>query len=304
MSDTTIAHVSDLHLGPIPPLRLVDWNVKRGLGLLNWHRKRKRLHSAEAWGTVLADLTAHRPDHIALTGDLVNVGLPAEHAAAAQWLATLGRPEDVTVIPGNHDIYTRLWRDAGIARWQPYMSGDGGENGPVDGFPFLRRRGDLAIVALNSAEPTPPFVASGQVGARQIAAARDLLDAARRQGLFRCVLIHHPPLPGQARRGRNLRDAAALAAMLRAVGVEMVLHGHNHRDMVATFETASGRALVCGIASGSMALAGHGDGARYGLHAIRRTAGGWRIDSGLRGLDGSGGVGPLGRSVVELARHG
>jgi 3',5'-cyclic AMP phosphodiesterase CpdA len=302
MGAYVIAHVSDLHLGPIPPFLLRDWNVKRGLGVLNWHRKRKRLHSIDAWAMVLADLKASRPDHIALTGDLVNVGLPAEHEAAARWLADLGGPEEVTVVPGNHDIYTELRDDPGIERWRPYMQNDGGGQGPVGGFPVLRRRGPIAIVAMNSARPTRPFDASGRCGERQLAAAAELLAAAGAQGLFRCLLIHHPPLPGQAKRGRELRDAAALRSMLETAGVELVLHGHNHVDMVAEFACVHGPAIVSGIASGSVAAGGPDLPARYALHAVARSPTGWQLESTLKGLEESGRVTVLGQTMRELPR--
>lgn len=302
MTVYSLAHVSDLHLGPMPPLLLRDWNVKRGLGVLNWHRKRKRLHAPEAWATILADMKAARPDHIALTGDLVNVGLPAEHAAAAHWLADLGAPDDVTVVPGNHDIYTRLSGDPGIERWRPWMTGDDGTVGPVAGFPFARRRGPLLVIGMNSAEPTAPFVASGRVGSRQIDVVAEMLAEAGAEGLCRTVLIHHPPLPGQTKAGRDLRDAREFATMLADVGVEIVLHGHNHRDMVTTLETKVGTALISGIASGSMAAGGRGEPARYAVHAISRTNAGWHVESVLRGLDSAGGIGELGRAAIQLVR--
>src|SRR5262249_1226057 len=47
--------------------------------------------------------------------------------------------------------------------------------------------------------------------------------------LFRLVMIHHPPLPGQTSWARALSDAAQMEAMLRSHGAELVIHGHNHR---------------------------------------------------------------------------
>src|SRR5262245_39982 len=104
----TLAHISDVHLGPLPLPGVTDCNLKRLSGYLNWHRNRKHLHLRPVLDSIVADLLAQRPDHIAVTGDLVNIGLPSEHLAALDWLATLGPPDRVSVVPGNHDIYTRL----------------------------------------------------------------------------------------------------------------------------------------------------------------------------------------------------
>ena len=65
---------------------------------LNWLRGRRHAHQRPALDLIVADMLAHRPDHIAVTGDLVNLGLPAEYEAAREWLSDLGSPDNVTVI--------------------------------------------------------------------------------------------------------------------------------------------------------------------------------------------------------------
>ena len=40
-----------------------------------------------------------------MTGDLVNLALDGEIEMARLWLETLGAPQDVSVVPGNHDAY-------------------------------------------------------------------------------------------------------------------------------------------------------------------------------------------------------
>ncbi len=73
---------------------------------------------------ILADLAAQAPDHVAVTGDLTNIGLPQEHINALAWLESVGAPERVSVIPGNHDIYSWLGADPGSDRWAAYMASD------------------------------------------------------------------------------------------------------------------------------------------------------------------------------------
>src|SRR5690606_9238905 len=96
-------------------------------------------------------------DHIAVSGDLINIGLPQEYETALLWLHSLGPPSFVSVVPGNHDIYTRLRRHSGVGRWARYMESDdwGAELAPGPGprFPYVRRIGEaVALVGLNRSE--------------------------------------------------------------------------------------------------------------------------------------------------------
>ena len=232
---------------------------KRILGYVNWHRGRKFVHRREILDLLTRDVTARSPDHIAVTGDLVNLGLPEEFPRAAEWLRTLGSPDDVTAIPGNHDAYVRLRPDQSTGHWQAFSEANEAGRAlyqtPPTGFPFVRRFGDIAIVALSSAVPTMPFVAAGRLGKTQRKDLASALDTLGRAGLFRVVLIHHPPLPGQASWRRGLRDAEALRDILVTRGAELVLHGHNHEESVLECETVSGTAYVVGVPSASEAMA-------------------------------------------------
>ena len=102
----TLAHLSDLHLAAAQP-PLAKLLSKRGLGFINWQRKRKFIHRPEVLDAMTRDLKSQSFDHIAVTGDLVNLALPEEYLRAQQWLQTLADPHDVTVVPGNHDVYVR-----------------------------------------------------------------------------------------------------------------------------------------------------------------------------------------------------
>lgn len=262
----TLAHLSDVHLPPLPRLPIGQANLKRVLGFLNWYRRRKSQHSAGVLQRVVDDLRAQAPDHIAVTGDLVNIGLPAEYEAALGWLERFDAPNRISVVPGNHDIYVELGGDPGVRRWQRYMTGS---DAAVTGFPYLRKIGHVALIGLNSAVPTPPFYAFGRLGAAQIDALDRLLYRLGQDGLVRVVLIHHPPLPGQASPKKALLDAEALAGVLRVRGVELVLHGHNHRAMAADAGGTACTSPVIGVPSASM-RAPHGEEnlARYNLYRI------------------------------------
>src|SRR5687767_196313 len=136
-----LAHLSDPHLGPLPKLNPLELLSKRGLGYLNWLRKRRLIHRPEVLAVLVADLKARAANHIAVTGDLINLSLSNEFAPARGWLDRLGKPSDVTLVPGNHDAYVRAAAAYARRDWGDYMQGDAG-----DAFPFVRRRGPLALV--------------------------------------------------------------------------------------------------------------------------------------------------------------
>jgi hypothetical protein len=284
----TIAHLTDVHLGPIAGFTPRYWDLKRGLGYLNWIRKRRHDHRRPILDRIVADLVRQEPDHIAVTGDLANIGLPQEHIDALTWLRSLGPPDRVTAIPGNHDIYAWVGHDPGARRWAEYMVSNPAGQGFVDvadkTWPFVRVIGEVALVGLNSAVPTPPLMAWGVVGRAQRERLEVVLARLGAAGLFRLVLIHHPPLRGQAEATRGLRDAGDLEAVLARAGAELVIHGHNHRNMLAWLPTAAatrgqrtGAARPIAVVGAPSASLGRTHGreplARYNLYRIRREAG-------------------------------
>src|SRR5664279_4271725 len=86
MTAFTLAHLSDPHLPPLPAPRWRDLLGKRALGYLNWTRNRHKYHRRDVLDALVADMQAQAPDHIAVTGDLVNLALEAEFGPARAWL--------------------------------------------------------------------------------------------------------------------------------------------------------------------------------------------------------------------------
>jgi 3',5'-cyclic AMP phosphodiesterase CpdA len=293
-----LAHLSDPHLGPLPPAPLRELLGKRATGLLNWWRKRSRIHRGDVLARIVADLAAQAPDHVAVTGDLVNISLAGEYPPARAWLATLGPPHDVTLVPGNHDIYVRGAARQVELHWSEYMRGDGGApRAGEPAFPFLRRRGALALIGLSSAVPTGPLQATGRLGTGQIERLAAALDETAREQRFRVVLIHHPPLSKPARHLKRLTDGAALGAALARHGAELVIHGHDHEHSLIELPGPRRRIPVMGVPSASAAPPGQHDLAGYNLYCIeRRASGGWRCEAIARGLARDG------EKVIEIKR--
>jgi 3',5'-cyclic AMP phosphodiesterase CpdA len=285
----TLAHLSDPHLS--------NWRVtsprelagKRILGFLSWQLRRRHIHRPEVLELLVQDLAGLAPDHIAVTGDITNISLPQEFAAAARWLARLGPPDRVTVVPGNHDAYVAMpWADA-LGRWASYMAGDGAASSDEETtraieFPVLRRRGELALVGVSTAQPMPYHSAGGSIGAAQLARLETMLQTLAGEGRCRVVLIHHPPQPHTTAPRKSLADADEFRAVIARAGAELVLHGHTHRSHLDRLPTPGGYAPVLGVASAS-ALPHEGrPAARYHLCRIERADAGWRIEVELRGL--------------------
>ena len=239
-----IAHLSDPHIGPLPKPRWRELIGKRATGYLNWQRGRHRAHDMDALTALVADMRAHNPDHVAMTGDICNIGLPGEFPLAAQWLGTLGAPTEVSLAPGNHDTYMRSTLKLMSRELSPWMRGDDG----AQSFPYLRRRDGVAIIGLCSGVPTLPFVASGKLGAPQLARLESLLRETREE--VRVVLIHHPPVDGGGGI-RNLGDHRDLAAILAREGAELLLHGHSHSISRKSMIGPKGPIPVLGICSAS-----------------------------------------------------
>ena len=286
-----LAHLSDIHLAPLPRPNPFELLSKRGLGYINWLRKRRRVHRADMLARIVADLKARKIDHIAVTGDLVNLSLTNEFAPACTWLAGLGDANTVTVVPGNHDAYVRSAETLALQHWADYMRGDNSDN-----FPFVRRRGPLSIIGLSTSLPTAPLAATGKLHGDQLARLGDVLGALGRENAFRVVLIHHPPTEG-AHHFRRLRDADEMRDVLRKFGAELVLHGHHHERSLVWLPGPQYRVPVIGVPSASGAPDFHDDPAGYNLYEIDGEPGAWRCTLVARGWDKDDG------RITELRRQ-
>ena len=224
-----LAHLSDIHLGPMPKVHWTKLLSKRLTGYINWQRNRARQFSPAVLRTLTSHMLSATPDHILLTGDLVNLSLDDEIERARQWLIDLGQGQDISIVCGNHDAYVNGAFEVAIDAWQEYLVGD--DRKPVrdnSSFPVLRRRGPCSLILVNTALPTKPFDATGLFDQQQAERMEKTLSTERKN--CRIIAIHHPPFANATAHSKRLIGDDLFRKVVKRVGAELVLHGHTHLD--------------------------------------------------------------------------
>lgn len=259
-SPARIAHVSDLHVlsRTGDHWRRIVFN-KRLTGYANLVLRRGRVHRRDYLRAVLS-AAASAADHVVVTGDITNLSLEHEYDEACGLLDEVARHAEVTVVPGNHDIYLPAThrRRRFPHHFGRFLQSDLPELArdlPAGRFPCVKLRGPLAIVALSSAVPRPPFVSAGFAGHAQLEALAQVLAHPEVRRRTPVVLVHHPPVDLRARILQlrdGLVDAAALRRVLTPLARGLVLYGHKHFRQRCTLATAGGRVEVFGASGAAL----------------------------------------------------
>jgi 3',5'-cyclic AMP phosphodiesterase CpdA len=283
-----LAHLSDIHLGPLPGVTYRQLASKRITGYINWHRNRRRNIHEGVTERLLADMGHFEPNHIAVTGDLVNLALDAELEMARFWLESLAPTEMVSVVPGNHDAYVPGALGKACRAWARWMKSDlKPQRTTRHGFPYLHRRGPLALIGVSSAVATAPFLASGTFTSDQAKGMAELLRKAASEGLFRVVLIHHPPVRGATAQRKRLYGIRRFQKVIRANGAELILHGHTHLATTHWIDGKGARVPVVGVPAAGQGPDGSKPAAQYNLFDIDGEPGNWTLIHQRRGLTGA-----------------
>ncbi len=266
-----LAHLSDLHL--TDPLADADapLRAKQRLGRASWRRRRCHIHQPAVLAALAADLHAQAPRQIAISGDLVQIGLRHEFEQAADWLAGFAPPSRLLLVPGNHEAYVANAWQAGREAWRACLPH------ALDGEPWLLRRGPLLLIGLASAVPTWPGLASGTLGNAQLAALETALAEGAREGLFRVVVMHHPPVADVVGWRKRLTDRRQFAAIIARHGAGLILHGHAHRATRSHLPGPHGPVAVLGAPSASALDPRPGRMAGYNLLCIERAGHTWHL---------------------------
>ena len=231
-----IGHISDLHIFDLKSKSPKRFLNKRLVGGANLLFKRSKSHSPRAVKRAIQHLVEdHGVDHIAISGDLSNLALREEFIAAKDIINAIPDAENtVSIVPGNHDYYIpkvakqRLFEEV----FSPYMRSDLDNYTLSSGYPYCKFLGDdVALIALNSAIPSPPMFAVGQVDPRELRALQSMLEDPLVKERFVMVMLHHPLLPfehSKVEYTRRLINASEVLDMLRKHNVDLAIHGHNH----------------------------------------------------------------------------
>ncbi len=277
-----LAHFSDLHVLALDGVSFTRYLNKRLTGVANlalrrapldelsgaWRAaaermpsrfRKKDFHRTEYVRSVAREIARTGVEHVVVTGDITNLALEPEFAAAREILEGELHlaPHDISIIPGNHDHYTRgAIEDQRFAQFfAEYIHSDVGNTGSGEHFPFAKIRGPLAIVGLSSAVPRAPFVAAGEIGRAQLDAFSAILAHHEVKTRSLVVLVHHPPSAPRSRVKRymeSLRDGDALLLRMRHLKRGLILHGHLHKRIRSTIATDDGELVVAGAASASL----------------------------------------------------
>jgi 3',5'-cyclic AMP phosphodiesterase CpdA len=276
-----ILHLSDVHVQ-------ADYD-RHSWGRIGWRRAvaqlelkvarraRRYVRAPETLAKIAA--AAADVDHVVLSGDLTALALDEEFEGVRKALGALAdRPDRLTVIPGNHDVYTPgSWRKKRFEKWFGHLLDSDLPEFQVEGpWPTVRLVGDsLAIVGLCSARTPPvPGIAAGWVGEDQLAALGRIAEHPKVKGRAIYAVVHHTPLRWDGtldRPSHGLKDGGRLMQVAAAAGIAAILAGHIHLRYARV--PPAGPALVCGGSSTSAGREGYfvledRDGRLAGVHEI------------------------------------
>ncbi len=282
----TLAHISDVHLAPLPEPSISQLMSKRITGYINWKKNRKSSLGASTLDKIISHLKSQSPTHIAVTGDLTNLALPKEYDNAHMFLESLGTSENVSAICGNHDAYVPGALKNAISTWQPYLSGDDKLTDNESDFPYLRIRDKVAIIGCNSAEATLPFMATGYFREKQAVRLTKLLEETK--DMCRVVMIHHPPFHSATPKYKRLIGINLFQETIKTHGAELIIHGHTHLATRTKIAGPNNTVPVICVPAAGQAVGGHKPAAQYNLFKMKKAQKHWQIELQTFGIDQSG----------------
>ena len=286
-----LAHISDVHLAPENEPRLIELFSKRITGYINWKMNRSSTKRAGCLDAVMDHLVGQKPDHIAITGDLVNLATDVEISNAANWLDSLAddlpQKDMLSVIGGNHDAYVPGSLAKALRAWHVHLGQSEDRQVKATDFPLVRHIGDnVSIISCNSAEATLPFMATGYFRSDQAERLSKILEQERDR--FRIVLIHHPPIQGATQNYKRLIGADLFADCIANNGAELILHGHTHLDTIDMLDARDKSVPVVCVPAAGNAPGNHKPPGGYNLFNISGNASQWNCSMESYGLEVAG----------------
>ena len=143
-------------------------------------------------------------------------------------------------------------------------------------------------------------MASGTFSPAQAKGMDELLRKAQADGLFRVVLIHHPPVRGATFTHKRLFGIGRFQKVIAKRGAELILHGHTHLATTHWIKGPDGPVPVVGVPAAGQGAGGSKPAAQYNLFDIGGEPGNWTLRLQRRGLAGSA-IEPKGISTETLS---
>ena len=248
-----ICHISDLHLPIEKKPTLLQLFNKRIFGFLNHTSKRKNIFKLENLDLIFNDINKSNDIHTVLTGDIVNLSLEDEFSSASQLLDHHFTDEALSVIPGNHDAYIKVDYKRSMSYLKKYFNK---QNNSIDQepFPYLKIINDIAIIGLSSAINSPPLMCWGKMSSKQINTLEDMLKSINGNNYFTIILIHHPVHKYGFMNLKGLLNRKQLLETITKYNINLVLHGHLHREVYNFIKTKDKFVPCIGAPSSSKML--------------------------------------------------
>jgi 3',5'-cyclic AMP phosphodiesterase CpdA len=185
-------------------------------------------------------------DLILITGDITQKGLPAEFAAAADWIQAMPMPRFVIV--GNHDV---PYYSLSARLFHPWRAFETATGYPAHDGEFVSDTVMVRGVVTARGWQARPNWSKGVIDLDQTRRAAEALRQAP-VGALRILACHHPliemigaPMTGEVKRG----DAAA--AIFAEAGVDLITTGHVHVPFALPIDLSDrcSYAIGCGTLS-------------------------------------------------------
>jgi 3',5'-cyclic AMP phosphodiesterase CpdA len=186
-------------------------------------------------------------------------GETREFEKVADLLRPFAEAGKLTVVPGNHDVWTE---DAvETARFLRLVGPDGrGMKKAQPSYPHVVPLGDeVVLVALDSARwGEDPWTTPGRLGSEQLRGAREIVREQAKLGRAVVLAFHHhvvlpqERVPSDAHVARMpLADADQVVRLVAELPVAAVLHGHRHTAFRVDLPGAAGPTPVLCAGSAS-----------------------------------------------------
>ena len=222
-----IAHLSDVHVLERRSNETSSYSLSTRV--VSIHRRLDGEARAIKMKLALDSAKRARADHIVISGDLTELGTPKQFERFAEVLHDSAlAPEQVTLVPGNHDAYDSRdgWKRAMAGPLRAYAASSAGEPGHVVD------RGGFAILPIDASRHQSIARSGGEL-------TSDAADALERrtfdlalQKKATIVVLHHPPFGNSSNPWHfidGLRGYGRLLNLLEKHPNLHLLHGHRHR---------------------------------------------------------------------------